>query len=333
MGYDMRFDEAEGYGHNADFGSSKFPEAMKWLWRDAMHTPQVDTSDDLGSDFTLLELLVPGEQWELVADELGFADALCTDHEGNLYYCDMKANSIRRVGLDGETSEIAKESVSGLEFSLNEKLLYACQGSKKRVISIDPATGEVKTLASDVRPNDLAVTRQGDILFTQTPTSEVVRLDPGSGQMQVVDTGIKRPNGIALSNDGGTLAVSASGGTETWTFRVHEDGSLDAKMPSMPMRLRIDEKGDFSFNEEPPYVKISRGDGMDVDRAGRFYITSDLGIQIFDPTCRPCGLLAKIHDDQPLTTCILAGPNHETLFIAHGKRIYKRKLQIDRPER
>ena len=33
MGYDTRFDWAEGYAHNSDFGSSKFSDAMKWLWR------------------------------------------------------------------------------------------------------------------------------------------------------------------------------------------------------------------------------------------------------------------------------------------------------------
>ena len=48
MGYDVRFEWAEGFAHNADFGSRQFPEAMKWLWRDETHVPSVDTSDDLG---------------------------------------------------------------------------------------------------------------------------------------------------------------------------------------------------------------------------------------------------------------------------------------------
>lgn len=33
MGYDVRFDFVEGYGHNSKHGGSIFPEAMKWLWR------------------------------------------------------------------------------------------------------------------------------------------------------------------------------------------------------------------------------------------------------------------------------------------------------------
>jgi len=334
MGYDVRFDWAEGYAHNADFGSARFPDAMKWLWRKEVHTPVLDTRGDLGGDLTLLNLLIPGESWELVADNLGFADALCSDKAGNLYFCDMRAPAVIRINAaDGTKTEIAKESVSGLEFNPDGSLLYACQGSKNRVISINPATGEVKTVAEGVKPNDLAVTRDGFILFTDTGKSQVTRINPQTGEVTAVDTGINRPNGIALSNDGGTLAVSDYGGTHTWTFRVNAGGILDAKMPTMPMRLAIDPKGEFRFNEPPPYVKVARGDGMAVDKAGRYYVTSSLGVQVFDPTGRPCGVLPKVDKDQPLTTCMLAGSDHSTLYIAHGKKIYRRKLTVQHPRK
>ena len=74
-------------------------------------------------------LLIHGESWELVAGDLGFADALCADKEGNLYFCDMRAPAVIRISAaDGSRTEIAKESVSGLEFSPDGSLLYACQG-------------------------------------------------------------------------------------------------------------------------------------------------------------------------------------------------------------
>ena len=106
------------------------------------------------------------------------------------------------------------------------------------------------------------------------------------GQMlqSLVDRVIARPNGIPLSSDGGTLAVSDYGGTQTWTFRVYPSGVLDAKMATMPMRLAINPKGELRFNEPPPYAETSRGDGMAVDKVGRYYVTSDLSIQTFDPT-------------------------------------------------
>ena len=62
----------------------------------------------------------------------------------------------------------------------------------------------------------------------------------------------------------------------------------------------------------------------------RYYVTSDLGVQVFDPTGRPCGVLPKVDNDQPLTTCMLAGPDHSTLYIAHGKKIYRRKLTMQK---
>ena len=328
MGYDVRFDQAEGYAHNADHGGALFPDAVKWLWRKDVHKPVLNTAGDLGGDLTLLNLLIPGEGWEVAADNLGFADGLCTDNDGNVYFCDMKAAAIYRINAaDGTRTEIAKESVSGLEFG-PDGLLYACQGSKSRVISINIANGEVRTVAEGVKPNDLAVTNDGFVLITDTGASQVTAINSKTGEVKAVDTGISKPNGIALSNDGGTLAVSDYGGTHTWTFRVAAGGMLDAKMPTMPMRLAIDPKGEFKFNEAPPYVASSQGDGMAVDKAGRYYVTSNLGVQIFDPTGRPCGVLPRPDATQPLTTAVLAGRDHSTLFVANGTAVYRRPLTV-----
>ena len=328
MGYDTRFDWAEGYAHNADFGGSRFPDAMKWLWRTEKHVPVYDTSGDLGGDLTLLRLLIPGESWEVVAEDLGFADAPCADAEGNFYFSDMRAPAVYRVGAtDGVRTLIAKEAVSGLKFG-PDGLLYACQGSKKQVISIDAKTGDVKVVATDVTPNDLAVTSDGFIFITETKAQQVTCINIETGEVTVRDTGVARPNGIALSNDGGTLAVSEYGGRHTWTFRVNAGGVLDAKLPTMPMRLPIDPKGEFQFNQPPPYLDASRGDGTAVDKAGRFYVTSELGLQIFDPGGRPCGVLPKPEKTQPLTSCTLAGPGHNYLYVTNGKTIFRRKLTV-----
>lgn len=330
MGYDVRFDWAEGYAHNSDFGSARFPEAMQWLWRPEKHQPKLDTSGDLGGDLTLLELLIPGESWEVVANELGFADGLCADEQGNLYFSDMRAPAVYRIDVNGKRTEIAEESLSGLEFGPDGRL-YGCQGAKNRVVSIDTATGEVREVAKGVKPNDLAVTQDGFIFITETRAQQVTRIHIESGEVSPVDHGITRPNGITLSNDGGTLAVSDYGGQYAWMFRVNADNTLDAKMPSMTMRRPIDREGEFAFNEPPPYLTTARGDGMAVDKRGRYYITTALGVQVFDPTGRPCGLLPKPDVEKPLTSCILAGPEHSTLFIAQGSTIYRRKLTVQKP--
>ncbi|GAB5406897.1 MAG: alpha/beta hydrolase-fold protein [Aureliella sp.] len=328
MGYDARFDWAEGYAHNADFGSSRLPDALRWLWRNETHSPQIDTSDDLGGDLTLLELLIPGESWEVVASDLGFTDACCADSDGNFYFCDMRAPAIYKVSADdGEKTVVAKHSVSGLEFGPDGKL-YGCQGPEKRVVTIDLETGAIDVVAENVQPNDLAITDSGHILITETRKQQVTRIDPATGKTHPVDSGILRPNGIGLSPDGGTLAVSDHGGTVTWLFRVGKQALLDAKMPNMPMRLPIDYEGNFAFNQPPPYVSASKGDGLATDKVGRYYVTSALGVQIFDPTGRPCGVLPTPDPTQPIVSCILAGADHSTLFVANGKTVYKRKLQV-----
>jgi sugar lactone lactonase YvrE/enterochelin esterase-like enzyme len=328
MGYDVRFDWAEGFGHNSDHGGALFPEALKWLWRKEKHVAMLDTKGDLRGDMTLLRLLIPGQSWEVVAEGLGFADAPCTDDEGNFYFSDMRAPAVYKVNVsDGRRTEIVKEAVSGMKFG-PDGLLYGCQGAKNRVIAIDPRSGTIQEVATNVTPNDLAVTADGLIFITETRTQRVTRINIKTREVAQADTGITRPNGIALSLDGGTLAVSDSGGENVWTFRVNADGSLDAKMPTMTLRLPIDPAGDFRFNEPPPYQTASRGDGMAVDKSGRYYVTSAVGIQVFDPTGRLCGVLPKPKESQPLTSCVLAGPNHEFLYVTNGDTIFRRKLTV-----
>ncbi len=329
MGYDTRFDWAEGYAHNADHGGALFPEAVKWLWRNEQHQPKIDTKGDLKGDMTLLRQLIPGENWEVVADNLGFADAPCSDADGNFYFSDMKAPAVYKVSMaNGQRVEIVKEAVSGLKFG-PEGLLYGCQGGKGRVISINATTGEVMEVAIGVAPNDLAVSSDGFIYITETQHQRVTRISIKTGEVTAVDTGINRPNGIALSSDQGTLAVSDYGGGNTWLFRVNADGTLDAKLPTLTMRLPIDPKGEFKFNEPPPYLPASHGDGTAIDKSGRYYVTSALGVQIFDPTGRQCGVLPRPLEEQPLTSCTLAGTNHEYLYITNGNTVFRRKLKVD----
>ncbi|MBL8157743.1 MAG: SMP-30/gluconolactonase/LRE family protein, partial [Anaerolineae bacterium] len=78
-----------------------------------------------------------------------------------------------------------------------------------------------------------------------------------------------------------------------------------------------------------PYVTASRGDGMAVDKLGRYYVTSALGVQVFDPTGRQCGVLPKLHESQPLTSCVMAGPQHEYLYITHGDKVLRRKVKVN----
>ena len=122
-------------------------------------------------------------------------------------------------------------------------------------------------------------------------------------------------------------AVSESQGQFVWTYRINQDGSLDAKAAYMTLRRPIDPKGEFRSGELPPYKTASNGDGMTTDAAGRYYVTSALGVQVFDPTGRLCGVLDKPQPDKPLTSIVLAGPQRNLLYVTNGDRIFRRKVQ------
>jgi enterochelin esterase family protein len=341
MGYDVKFDYVEGYGHNSKRGGSIMADALRWLWRKEKHVPVIDTKGDLGSDMTLHRLLIEGEGWQQVVEGLAFCDGPMSDAEGNFYFSDMKGDGagIYKISPDGKKTKLSSEGVSGLKFGPDGRL-YACQGSKKRLIAIDLKTNAIEELATDVQPNDLVVSAKGHVYFTHTGKKEIVFVDAKTKEKRVVDTtivtttgsgtavtGINAPNGITLSPDQGTLAVSDYRGANVWTFRVNADGTLDAKAPTMTMRLPIDPKGEFKMAEPPPYNPASGGDGMATDEQGRFFVATTLGVQVFDPTSRLCGVITRPQPDKPLTSCTLSGEGRAYLYVTNGDKIFRRKVQ------
>ena len=283
-------------------------------------------AQDLAGDLTLHRLLIDGEGWQPVAEGIGFADGPCSDAEGNFFYSDLKGNAVFKIALDGAKTTLIEEPCSGLKFGPDGRL-YACQGSKQRLIAIDLATKAIDVIATDVQPNDLAVTHRGHIYFTDTGKKQLVFVDSKTKEKRVVDTGLEGPNGITLSPDQGTLAASEYNGGNVWTFRIDADGNLSGRGPYMTMRQPIDYKEEFKFNNAPPFKKESGGDGMTSDETGRFYVATALGVQVFDPTGRLCGVVPGPPGSGGLTSCALAGPGRTWLYITARDKIFRRKVQ------
>lgn len=325
MGYDCRFDYVEGYGHNAQHGGSIFPDALRWLWRNEKHVAAIDTKGDLAGDLTLHRLLIEGEGWQPVVDGLGNADAACSDAAGNFYYTDIKNPGIFKVAAGGKKTRLSAETASGLKFGPDGKL-YGCFGGKKRLFTLDPATGTIEILLEDVQPNDLVVTRRGHMFFTETAKKQITFFDPATKTKRIAATDLANPNGITLSPDEGTLAASEHAGEFIWTFRIADDGTLDAKTPYMTMRRPIDPKGEFKHNSPPPYVTAARGDGMTTDTFGRTFVTTTLGVQVFDPTGRLCGVIDNPVRGKSVTSCVLSGPDRDFLYVTSGPAIFRRKV-------
>ena len=271
-------------------------------------------------DMPLTQVLIEGEDWQSVSKGHRFTDGLTTDADGNLYFADVAAGTtINRIGLDGKLTVVADNAprISGMHFGPDGRI-YACQGgSFGRIVAFDLEAGKMEVVAENVKPNDLVVTSDGHIYFTETGKMQVSHIAPG-GAVQAADVaskaaGAQRPNGIALTPDQGTLAVSDYGGRHTWVWRLGKDGSLDLRQPYITLRT-------------PAPALPSKGDGMTMDAVGRYYVTSAVGLQMFDPTGRMGGVIAA-PTRQPIVSVAFAGPGHQYLYVAAGDEIFRRKTK------
>ncbi|HWN95046.1 MAG TPA: SMP-30/gluconolactonase/LRE family protein [Methylomirabilota bacterium] len=272
-------------------------------------------SQNLSGDEALSKVLIEGEGWQDVASGFGMTDAACNDAEGNFYFSDLSKSVVHRITPVGKASVFLNggPKISGLKFGPDGRL-YACtQGPKKQVIAIALPSKEITILADDVQPNDLVVSPKGFVYFTETPKGQVTGIDVKTGKVFPGATKLNAPNGIALSLDGGTLAVSEYRGSNVWTFRVHADGTLDAGAPYMTLRT-------------PTGKAESAGDGMTVDSMGRYYVTSALGIQMFDWTGRMGGVIAR-PQNKGTFSCGFGGEGLHYLYACSSDKVYRRKLQ------
>jgi gluconolactonase len=268
-------------------------------------------------DSSLHDFLIEGEPWREAVSGQTFTDGLCVDAEGNLYFSDVKSGQgvYRRDATSGGTSLFVDglPGISGLQFG-GDGRLYACHNKEQRVIVIG-ADKKVEVLVTGVKCNDLAVTKTGYVYFTETPTKRVHCITPDR-QHKIVDEGhVTRPNGIAVSPDQQTLAVSDHGGKHVWAWRIEKDGTLTGGAPYMTMQLPVGKMEAF-------------GDGMTAEEKGRWLVTTDLGVQVFDPAGRLAGIIAKPVANGKIVSVEFAGKERDLLFIAAGDKIFSRKLKV-----
>ncbi len=259
----------------------------------------------------LAGLLLDGQNWQQVAEGFTFTEGPAVDAAGQLYFTDVFRGKIHRLRDDGTTEVFVDGSggANGLMFG-PDGLLYACQNGKKQIVAFD-SSGAEKVIAEGVKSNDLVVRRDGGIYFTDPENHQVWYIAPG-GEKRVVDKGLGYPNGLVLTPDQGTLLVADMRGVNLWAYRVEADGSLALKQPFCTMQI-------------PAGKTDSGADGMTVDSEGRVYVTTHLGLQVFDPEGRLTGIIAKPQVAW-LANAVFAGPELDTLIVTSTNRVYKRKI-------
>ena len=128
-----------------------------------------------------------------------------------------------------------------------------------------------------------------------------------------MDSGLRYSNGITLSPDQTLLYVSDSRTHWVYSYQIQADGTLQFKQR-------------YYWLHVPDTAEDSGADGMRVDRDGRLYMATRLGIQICDQAGR-VNRIIPTPNGQVSNLCF-GGENFDTLFATCGDRVYKRNLKV-----
>ena len=312
-GYDVRHIWGDG-GHNGRHATAVFPDAMRWLWRDWPATVKSGTTKNQ----TLTDILVPGEDWQLVGEGYQATDGLAVNARGEVFFNDLLANKTYKIGLDGKVNLAlanAKKS-NGQAFAPGGRR-YAVSSSERKIFAYGE-DGKETILADGLAGSDIVVAQNGNIYVTSPPAgnadeaSKVWLIRP-NGEKKEVDAGLRYARGITLSPDQTLLYVADYRSHWVYSYLIQADGTLQFKQR-------------FYWLHTPDSADQSSADGLRVDRDGRLYVATAMGIQV-------CDQAGKVQ-------CILTTPNgkvadlgfggeaFDTLFATCGDRVYKRKMKV-----
>jgi sugar lactone lactonase YvrE/enterochelin esterase-like enzyme len=313
-GYEHRFVQGEGR-HNGRHGGAVLPDALRYVWKGYPDPPARGTFPGAARDGrpTVLDVVSHEEPWQVASEGHQFTEGPAADGKGNLYFTDIPGNKIFKVDEAGKVTVFAENTggANGLMFGPDGKL-YACQGKAKRVAAYDVDTGKDETVADGIEANDLAVTHGGRIYVTEPNARRVWLLAPGKPK-RIVDFGIARPNGVALTPDQSQLVVADTNGRTVYLFRVEPDGKLSLKQPYYTHHL-------------PDWMAESGADGMTMDAQGRLYVATKVGLEVFDPAGK-CNAILPKPQNAWLSNACFGGKDLDTLYVTCGDKVFKRRTK------
>lgn len=305
-GYDVAHNWGEG-GHNGKHSTAIMPDALRWLWRDYPEPIKPGVPQKRRT-----ELVIPGDEWEVVSSGHQYTDSPAVNAAGEVFFADREAGTIHIVRLDGSVAVFATagEGIGGLMFG-PDGLLYGCHRVERAVVRFD-ADGEMETIIADTMCNDLVMLHDGSGYFTDPELQRVCRFTP-SGESVVVATGINFPNGVIVSPDQTQLFVSDTRGRFTFAFMIADNGSLQHGQQ-------------YGHVHIPDSSSFSGADGWTVDTLGRRYLTTKLGLQVFDRDGR-CHLILSFPPQATWMSNVCFGdPKLDTLYLTCEDKIFRRKI-------
>ncbi len=276
-------------------------------------------------------VLAAGAAVELVQEGFTFTEGPVGTADGGLFFSDIRANRVYYLDPGGKVSVVREDTngANGLALTRSGELMFAEGGGKR--ITERGKDGTIATLTAGIpgmplmAPNDLIVDARGGVYFTDpgpfppVPGRQafVYYLPAGAKVPVIIDSQNPLPNGLVLTNDGKTLIVNNTLGTVLWAFDVKPDGT-------------VANKREFATLRGTPEGRPSGADGIAIDRDDRVYVTSVVGVQVFDAKGAYLGTIPLPR--QPANVAF-AGPGKQTLYITAREGLYRVNMLSKGPDR
>jgi gluconolactonase len=308
-GYEVTHVWGEG-SHDGRHATAVFPDAMRWLWKDWPQPIPMPQSHNV----FLREILEPGENWQAIPGNYQSNGVLAADPKGAIVFGDSNGR-IRKLSADGGIADDPSldHPYSALTFGEDGRVYRSEDGQVVRL----NRDGRVSTLAQGIHSQHLLVTHDGRLYVTDPGMNEAdgkVWLILPNGQKSLLDSELNDPTGIALSPDGLWLAVAESKTHWGYSYRVRNDGS-------------VEDKQRFYWFHNPDSAENSGAETWVMDREGRLYSATHMGVQVFDRNGRVRAILPLPGGE--VTGIAFGGPDFQMLYVScTNHKLYRRKLKV-----
>ena len=274
-------------------------------------------------------LVEPGAKVRKLAGGMKFTEGpVWLPKQNKVVFSDIPNSKLMQWSeKDGLSTFRKSEQANGNILDLQGRII-SCQHAARNVIRIGK-DGKAKVLAERFdgkrfnSPNDVAVWKDGTLWFTdppwglrgphEIPGHWVYKLDPATGNVEVLIKDLAMPNGIVFSPDGSRLYVADTGG-----HKRHPDPAFH-KLPASITCYAVTKEGKLGKQ----LYKIKEGsDGMAVDVKGHLY-TTHRHVHVYDVNGKK---LETIEVPEGAANVCFGGKDYKTLFITARSSIYSVRL-------
>jgi len=310
-GYDFVFRSLEG-PHVAGW-NEHFWEAMRFVWKGWPEPVKAGTSAPRARD-----VLIPGEGWVLASKGLRDARGPACNAQGEVFFAELGADRICRIGLDGKIAEFLAGTGQANAVAIGPQgELYTVSETTGKALCYAAGGGAARVCAEGI-PGRYVLARHDGALYV-TGAGETA--GEGSrvwcvrdGRATVVDTGLKRATGLAIRPDQWLLSVADGASKWVYSYSVDAAGTLSNKER-------------FFWLHVPDWEEDAGTESVCYAREGQMLVATRFGIQICADD-GPTQVILPLPGQARATGVCLGGPEQSTLFAFCGDTVWKRTVRI-----